>query len=178
MSIVKRIPETLLAFSPKLKADLKLNVEQEFKSFLLYLDLCSCMFTNKYSMRQVLYFILEVNDEHVKELVNSTYPILMSTEKTTEYSEARNTFRKNSNLAAADRMNKICNKILDFLADIKRNTIVYNPEYILLQLSTNAQIAQRKETLEAWIRNLPSDEGFQELLDPKALRAEKKNFST
>ena len=67
-------------------------------------------------------------------------------------------------------MNKMCNKILDFLADIKMNTIVHNPEYILLQLSTNAQ---RKETLEAWIRDLPSDEGFQELLNPKALRAEK-----
>ena len=70
MSIVKNIPEALLAFSPKLRADLKLNVESEFESFLLYLDLCSCMFTNKHSMRQVLYLIVQVNDEHVKELVD------------------------------------------------------------------------------------------------------------
>jgi hypothetical protein len=173
MSIVKAIPETLSAFSPKLRADLKLNVEKEFESFLLYLDLCSCMFTNKHSMREVLNLILKVNDDHVKELVNSTYPILMSSEKSTEYSEARNNFNKNSNQSAADRMNKTCNKILDFLSDINRKTIVYNPEYILLQSSTNAQIAQRKETLEAWIRDLPKDEGFQELLEPKALRAEK-----
>ena len=27
-------------------------------------------------MRQVLYLIVEVNNEHVKELVDSTYPIL------------------------------------------------------------------------------------------------------
>ena len=81
MSIVKIIPDTLLAFSPKLKADLKLNEEREFESFLLYLDLCSCMFTNKHSMREVLSLILNVNDDHVKELVNSTYPILFITEK-------------------------------------------------------------------------------------------------
>ena len=152
MSIVKNIPETLSAFSPKLRADLKLNVEKEFESFLLYLGLCSCMFTNKHSMREVLNLILKVNDDHVKELVNSTYPILMSTEKNKEYSEARNTFNKNSNQSAADRMNKMCNKILDFRFDINMKTIVYNPEYILLQSSTNAQIAQRKETLERFTK--------------------------
>ena len=70
-------------------------------------------------------------------------------------------------------MNKMCNKILDFLADIKRNNIVNNPEYILLQLSTNTQIAQRKDTIEAWIKNLLTDKGFQDLLESKALRAEK-----
>jgi hypothetical protein len=163
MSIVKAIPETLSAFSPKLRADLKLNVEKEFESFLLYLDLCSCMFTNKHSMREVLNLILKVNDEHVKEIVNTTFPLKQRSEKSKEYSDARTDFMRNSNLAAADRMNKMCNKILDFLADIKMKTIVYNPEYILLQPSTNAQIAQRKETLEAWIRDLPKDEGFQEL---------------
>ena len=67
MSIVKIIPEALLAFSPKLRADLKLKEESDFESFLLNLDLCSCMFTNKHSMRQVLYLIVELSDEHVKE---------------------------------------------------------------------------------------------------------------
>ena len=124
-------------------------------------------------MRQVLYLIVEVNNEHVKELVDSTYPILMGPEKNQEYSDERNKFLRDSNLKAANRMNKMCNKILDFLADIKMNTIVHNPEYIQLQSSTNAKIVQRKETLEAWIRDLPLDEGFQELLNPKALRAEK-----
>jgi len=81
MSIVKVIPETLSAFSPKLRADLKLNVEKEFESFLLYLDLCSCMFTNKHSMREVLNLILKVNDDHVKEIVNTTYPLKQRSEK-------------------------------------------------------------------------------------------------
>ena len=73
MSIVKVIPETLSAFSPKLRADLKLNVEKEFESFLLYLDLCSCMIKNKHSMREVFNFLQKVNDDHVKELVDTTY---------------------------------------------------------------------------------------------------------
>ena len=124
-------------------------------------------------MRQVLYLIVQVNDAHVKELVDSKYPILMSSEKNKEYSDARYKFNKNSNQTAADNMHRMCTKILDFLADIKKNTIVHNPEYILLQLSTNAQIVQRKETIEAWIRDLPSDEGFNDLLKPEALRAEK-----
>ena len=125
MSIVKIIPDTLLAFSPKLKADLKLNEEREFESFLLYLDLYSCMFTNKHSMRDVLNLILKVNDEHVNEIVDFHYPLKQRSEKSTECSEARTIFLKNSKQLADDRMNKMCNKILDFLADIKKNTIVF-----------------------------------------------------
>ena len=83
MSIVKIIPDTLLAFSPKLNADLKLNEEREFESFLLYLDLCSCMFTNKHSMRDVLNLILKVNDEHVNEIVDENFPLIQRSEKST-----------------------------------------------------------------------------------------------
>jgi len=169
MSIVKVIPETLSAFSSKLRADLKLNVEKEFESFLLYLDLCSCMIKNKHSMREVFNFLQKVNDDHVKELVDTTYPLKVFSERSTEDAKARTKFRRSSNQSASDKMNKMCNKILAFLKAINENTIEYNPEYKQLQ---SIDDAERKEALEKWIQSLPLNEWFQELLKSEALADE------
>ena len=128
MSIVKVIPDTLLAFSPKLRADLNLNAEKDFDSFLLYLDLCSCMIKNKLALRDLLNLILKENYDHVKELVNKKYPLKVSSERSVEYSKARKNFQKKSNQSASENINTMCNKILAFLIAIKENTIDYNPE--------------------------------------------------
>jgi len=170
MSIVKIIPDTLLAFSPKLKADLKLNVEREFDSFLLYLDLCSCMIENKLSMRLVFNYIQNVYDNEVNEIVDSRYPPKHRSVIDKSYSKARTKFLKSQNQSASEKMNKMCNKILAFLKAIKRNAIVHNQEYKMLQ---SIDDSERKKTLEAWITSLPSNEWFQELLKPEAFATEK-----
>ena len=169
MSIVKIIPETLLAFTPKLKADLKQSMDREFDSFLLYLELCSCMIKSKFSMRVVFNYIQTVYDKDVDEEVNSRFPPKHRSVIDEKYSKARTKFRKSLNQTASDKLNKMCNKILAFLKAIKGNTLDRNQEYKMLQSIVDSE---RKETLEAWITSLPSNEWFKELLKPEAFATE------
>jgi hypothetical protein len=120
-------------------------------------------------MREVFNFLQKVNDDHVKELVDTTYPLKVFSERSTEDAKARTKFRRSSNQSASDKMNKMCNKILAFLKAINENTIEYNPEYKQLQ---SIDDAERKEALEKWIQSLPLNEWFQELLKSEALADE------
>ena len=121
-------------------------------------------------MRVVFNYIENVYDNDVNETVNLKYPPKPRSVKDIPYSLARTKFLKSRNKSASNRLNKMCNKILAFLKDIKGNTIVYNQEFRMLQSIVDSD---RKETVEAWISSLPSDEWFQELLKPEALATEK-----
>ena len=169
--VVPNIPEELMIFTPRLQDDLKKNDERNTESIILYLEMCQCMFENNYTIRDVLNFIKYTQEEHVKELANEHYPLKPGPEKTLEDSLNRTKFMKAKNQENADAIIRMGNKILQFLVEINEGIIEENPDYkIILQSKTDELW---KTNLKTWIANIPSDKGFQSLLNPQQIATEK-----
>ena len=70
----------------------------------------------------------------------------------------------------SDKMTLAGKEILQFLIDINENRITQNVHYRVLQLSLNED---QKDSLSAWITELPNDLVFQNVINPRKICEER-----
>ena len=154
--------EKLVTLTNRLEDNLNKQEESASESFLIYLEFCAYMFENKGSIREVFNLIKKIKDSHALAQINKIYP--------DKKNPGREKALKLKRQEVSDKMTLAGKEILQFLIDINENRITQNVHYRVLQLSLNED---QKDSLSAWITELPNDLVFQNVINPRKICEER-----